>query len=267
MDVKVKDLLVTSLDTVNAFGINGGVHRFELDELQTLTIGNTQANDPLTGKGGRTLGQLKRNKAVTISGTNGMVSLGLIEANLGAAGEHVKTLVRVPDYIIADSDAATTTNTAVGTVGNEIKEIFVKDADGLVLKTLTQDATASTGKFSYDPATKKITFAAGDVDEGADLTMYYDRQVMGDVISNMSDNYSEKLEIYVDGTAEDKCKNIYRIQFKVPYADFTGNFDFAMGDSQTTQAFEATSLASACGRGGTKFWDLTVFGLNAEDAA
>ena len=76
--------------------------------------------------------------------------------------------------------------------------------------------------------------------------MYYIRNVEGDVISNISDNYSETVEMYVDALAEDKCHNIYHVQFYIPYADFTGSFDLAMGDSQTTHGFEATSLASAC---------------------
>ena len=34
-----------------AFGINGGTHRFTLDELQNATIANSQDNTALTGKG------------------------------------------------------------------------------------------------------------------------------------------------------------------------------------------------------------------------
>lgn len=77
MSVNVNDLSITSLETIMAFGINGGTHRFTLDELQNATIANSQDNTALTGKGGRTIGQLKRNKSVTVSGTNGMVSMGL----------------------------------------------------------------------------------------------------------------------------------------------------------------------------------------------
>ena len=77
--IVVNDLSITSLETIMCFGINGGAHRFTLDELQNATIGNTQENTALTGKGGRTIGQLKRNKAVKVSGTNGMVSMGLVE--------------------------------------------------------------------------------------------------------------------------------------------------------------------------------------------
>lgn len=267
MSVNVNDLSITSLETIMVFGINGGAHRFTLDELQNATISNTQENTALTGKGGRTIGQLKRNKSVTVSGTNGMVSMGLAEVEVGSAGEHKdSTPVKVPDYLTVVDNKATTTYKAVGAAGNEIQEVIVKNADSTIAKRLTQDATASEGKFAYDPATKELTFFDGEIEDNTSIVVYYTRNVAGDVISNISDNYSETVEMYVDAFAEDKCHNIYHVQFYIPYADFTGNFDLAMGDTQTTHGFEATSLASACTNGGTKFWDMTVFGENAEDA-
>jgi len=268
MSVNVNDLSITSLETIMAFGINGGVFKFMLDELQNATISNTQDNTALTGKAGRTIGMLKRNKAVTVSGTNGMVSMGLIEAEVGSEGEHKSsTAVKWPDYLTVSSNSATTTYTAVGTAGNEIGEVIVKNADGTIAKRLTQDVSVAAGKFTYVPATKKLTFNDGEIADNASIVVYYYRNIEGDVISNMSDNYSETLELFVDALAEDKCHNIYHVQFYLPYADFTGAFDLAMGDSQTTHGFEATSLASACSTGGTKYWDMTVFGADAEDAA
>ena len=265
--VVVNDLIISSLETIMAFGINGGAHRFTLDELQNATIANSQDNTALTGKGGRTIGQLKRNKSVTVSGTNGMVSMGLVEVAVGSVGEHKdSTPVKVPDYLVVAGNKATTSYKAVGTAGNEIQEVIVKNSDGTINKRLTQDATATEGKFAYDPATKELTFADGEIEDATSIVVYYTRNVEGDVISNISDNYSETVELYVDALAKDKCQNIYHVQFYIPYADFTGAFDLAFGDSQTTHGFEATSIASACTNGGTKFWDLTVFGEDAEDA-
>ncbi len=268
-NIVVNDLSITSLETITAFGINGGTLKFVLDELQNATIANSQENTALTGKGGRTIGQLKRNKSVTVSGTNGMVSMGLVEVEVGSAGEHkTSTPVKFPDYLTVTGNKATTTYKAVGTIGNEIQEVIVKNSDGTINKRLSQNAAAAAGKFAYDPATKELTFHEDDaIADGTSIVVFYTRNVEGDVISNISDNYSDKVEMYVDAFAEDKCHNIYHVQFYIPYADFTGTFDLAIGDSQTTHAFEATSLASACTNGGTKFWDLTIFGENAEDAA
>lgn len=265
--VVVNDLSITSLETIMAFVINGGAHLFTLDELQNANIANSQDNTALTGKGGRTIGQLKRNKSVNVSGTNGMVSMGLVEVEVGSAGEHrASTSVKVPDYLTIVDNKATTTYKAIGTEGNEIQEVIVKNPDGTINKRLEQDATASAGKFAYDPTTKELTFHKDDdIADNTAIVVYYIRNVEGDVISNISDNYSEIVEMYIDALAEDKCHNIYHVQFYIPYADFTGTFDLAMGDTQTTHGFEATSLASACTNGSTKFWDLTVFGADAAD--
>ncbi|WP_369297169.1 hypothetical protein [uncultured Neglectibacter sp.] len=258
--MNINELSITSLDTITAFGINGGEQKFVLDELQNATISNTQETTPLTGKGGRTLSNLKKNKAVKVSGANGMVSLALMAANTGTEGATKETTVKIADYLAVSGTEATTRYAAVGTAGNEIGTVFVKNPNGTQKKKLTQAATAAAGKFAYDPTTKKITFAEGDIAEGDEIVCWYDRKVTGDVVSNVSDQYSEKLELYVDATAEDKCHNEYHVQFYLPYVDFSGNFDLTMGTEQTVHNFEGTSLASACGRGGTKFWDMIVFG-------
>lgn len=264
----VDNLTISSLETIMAFGINGGTYRFTMDELQNATIANSQENTAMTGKGGRTIGQLKRNKSVTVSGTSGMINLGLIEAEVGSVGEHrTSTPVKFPDYLKVNGNKATITYKAVGTIGNEIQEVIVKNSDSTINKRMTQDAAAAEGKFAFDPATKELTFAEGELADGTDIVVYYTRNVEGDVISNISDQYSETLELYIDAFAKDKCQNEYHVQFFIPYADFTGSFDLGMGDSQTTHGFEATSIASSCNNGSTKFWDMTVFGKLAEDAA
>lgn len=257
-NVNIHDIMPTSLDTITCFGKNGGAFLFELDELSDATISNTQDNTPLTGAGGRTLGQLKRNKQVTISGTNGLVSAGLMAANLGTDVETGEQVVRWTEIVKVTGNSATMDFQAVGTVGNEIGSISVLDDDGVEVSKLTQDATAAAGKFSYAPSTKKITTL--DIEEGTLLSVRYRRSAQGQKVSNISDSYSDVVEMVIDATGKDKCQRVYHIQFFVPYADFTGNFDLALGGDQTTHGFEATSLATACGTGKVKFYDYIVIG-------
>lgn len=268
MAFNISDLSITSFETIIACDINGGAWRFTLDELQNVTLGNTQENTNITGKAGRTIGTLKRNKSVTVSGTNGMFSMGLVEVEVGSEGSNNKvTKIKVPDYLVINAQKkAVTTYKAVGTAGNEIGEVFVRNTDGTIKKTLKQDASTATGKFAYDPTTKEITFADGDVVAGDEITVYYKRQIQADAyVENLSDHYSEKVELYLDFICEDKCKNEYRGQIFIPYADADGNFEIAMGDSQTTQAFTFTSLASACNNTSSLFWTMTIFGTDTED--
>lgn len=262
--MNINDIAITSLETITAFDCVTGSYKFTLDELQSATIAQTQDSQEVTGKQGRKLTSLKRNKAVTISGTNGLVSGGLLELQTGGTFENKATEVLWVDYLTVAENKATTSFTAVGTAGNEITSIFVRNDNGTKGKTLTQGAAVSASVFTYDPATKALAFAEDDIPAGTEIVVHYKRKITADVLENMSDSYSGKCMLYVDAFAEDKCSNVYRIQFFIPKADFNGEFSFEMGDSQTVHSFEAESLSGACGAGGA-FWTYTIFGVNTPD--
>ncbi len=150
--INVQDITITSLETVSAFDIITGDFLFALDELQNATIAQTEEKTEITGKRGRKLSTLKRNKAVTISGSNGLVSGGLLEIQTGGKFENKRTPVKWTDYLTVTGNAATTSYTAVGTTGNEIDKVYVKNTDGTLGKVLTQDSAAAKDKFAYDPS-------------------------------------------------------------------------------------------------------------------
>lgn len=264
--VNVADLMITSLDTITAYSLSGDP-RFVLDELQDATIANTEEKTDITGKQGRKLNSLKKNKAVKITGTNGILSAGMMEAQVGS---HFVSKDSTPvdhvDYLTITGNAATTEFKAVGTTGAEILAVYIVGANNVASTKLTQDSAVADGKFTYDPETKALAFAEGAYPDGTAIRVFYTRNIAGDVLENLSDKYSEKLRLVVDGTAEDKCGTIYRVQFRIPKADFSGNFDLALGGDQTVHAFEAESLAGSCGGSGA-LWDYTVFASDAADAA
>lgn len=262
----IPDITITSLETITVFDILTGNYKFTMDELQNVTIQNGEEKTDITGRAGRKLSSLKKNKTVTISGTNGLISHGMMEAQTGGAFEEKDAIVKWADYLTVSGNAATTLYTAVGTEGNEIPEIFVKNTDGTQGARLTQDSAVSAGKFTYDPATKAIAFAEGEIKDGTEIIVYYNRKIKADVLENNSNNYSSKCMMYIDAMAEDKCSNVYRVQIFIPKADFNGEFSIEFGDNQAVHAFEAEGLAGACGTGGA-LWTYTVFGVNTEDAA
>lgn len=264
--MRPNDITITSLEEINAFDVVTGEYKFTLDELQSSKIANTQEKTDITGKGGRKLSSLKKNKAVVVSGNNGLVSGGMLEAQVGGQFVRKSTPVLVPEYLTITGDKAVTSYKAVGTAGNEIVEVYVLNSNGTQGARLEQDATASEGKFAYAPDSKEITFASDAYEDGTEIAVYYFRQIQADVLENLSDSYSEKLTLYIDAFGEDKCGKVYKIQFHIPKADFSGNFDIDMGENQTVHAFEAESLAGACGKKGA-LWTYTIFGEDVEDVA
>lgn len=263
--MNIQDIVITSLETINAFDIVTGNYLFTLDELQSASIAQSQESTDLTGKRGRKLATLKRNKSVTISGANGMVSGGLLEMQTGSKFEHKATEVMWVDYLTVSSQAASTTYKATGTSGAEIENLYIKNSDGTLGDKLEQAAATSAGKFTYDPTSKALAFNT-DVADGTEIVVYYKRMITADVLENLSDTYASKCTLYIDAIGEDRCANVYRIQFFIPKADFNGEFTFEMGDNQTIHNFDAEALAGACGTAG-QLWSYTIFGENAEDAA
>lgn len=261
----INDITITSLETITAFDVVTGNYKFTLDELQSATIAQSQESTDITGKAGRKLATLKRNKSVTISGNNGLVSGGLLEIQTGGTFEKRSTEVLWADYLTVISAAATTSWRAVGTTGAEIEGLYVRNADGTLGAQLEQADTVSEGKFTYNPETKKIGFHT-DIADGSEVVVYYKRRITADVLENKSDTYSGKCALYIDAFGEDKCANVYRVQLYIPKADFSGEFSLDMGDNQTVHAFEAIALPGACGTSG-QLWTYTIFGANTADSA
>lgn len=263
--MNINDITITSLETITAFDIATGAYKFTLDELQSASIAQSQESTEITGKAGRKLATLKRNKAVTISGSNGLVSGGLFELQTGGTFSNKDTDVLWVDYLTVTNKAASTSYKAVGTAGAEIEALYIRNANGTLGKALEQSDAVDTNKFTYNPETKALGFHES-VTNGTEVVVYYKRKIIADVLEDKSDNFSGKCALYIDALAEDKCANVYRVQFYIPKADFSGEFTFEMGDNQTVHSFEAEALSGACGAGGT-FFTYTVFDANTIDAA
>lgn len=61
------DIIITSLETLKAYDLTTSAHLFTLDELQNVSLAQGEEKVDITGKQGRKLSSLKRNKTFTIS--------------------------------------------------------------------------------------------------------------------------------------------------------------------------------------------------------
>lgn len=263
MKTMVPDITITSIETITAFGVTDGAYLWTLDELQNATISQSQETTDVTGKAGRKISTLKRNKAVSISATNGLLSGGLLESQTGGEFENKATEILWTDTLTVKSAAATTSWVAVGTEGAEIEALYIRNADGTLGDMLTQAADVEAGKFTYNPETKALAFHT-DVADNTEIVVYYKRTITADVLVNDSDKYSGRAALYIDAMGEDKCSNVYRIQIFIPKADISGEFSLEFGESQSVHSFDAEALSGACGTGGW-FFTYTIFGTETED--
>lgn len=266
MAFTISDLAITSIETVMAFDVVTGAYLWTLDELQNVSIAQSEEKTDITGKQGRKITSLKRNKTITLSGANGMLSSGMMESQTGSTFTNKAVNVNWNENLVVNSHAATTTYKAIGTTGSEIKKVVVKNSDGTINSTLVQDSTAASGKFAYNPSTKALTFHT-DIADGTEILVVYDRKITADTMTNYSDKYSGKAHVYVDAMAEDKCGNVFHVQIEIPKGDFNGEISWEMGDNQTVHNFEIEALSGACGNASksTALFTYTIFGANAAD--
>ena len=258
MAIDVNKLTITQIDQITCFN-NANELEFIMDEIQEGSINNTQEKVDITGKGGRKISSLKKNKGVTVSATNGLLVGGALAAQTGSEVEQGTFKVRVTDIIVVNANAGVTVQEAVGTVGAEIGTLYKKNANGSLGEKLTQVASVTqTGEFAYDNGTKALTFFEGDLADGSEVVAFYDVEVESAKISNDSETYSKTLKMYIDVTAQDNCDNMYHGQFIIPRADFNGEFDLSMGGDPTVHAIEAESLAGGC-TGSTVLWDFIIY--------
>ena len=267
MAFTIDGFTITGLDRIHAYYRDTGKAAFYLTELQSTTISNTEDTADITGKGGRVLKQLKRNKAVSVTGESALISGDLMSVQTGTDQTSGSYKVRYPDIIdvtatVVSSSEVTTTYTAVGTAGAEIVDVrIMSDNGGLVKNNWTQDTTAAAGKYAYNPTTKKLTLPTNaSLVAGQKIVVIYDFMADGSKVVNRSDVFGKTVKLVIDCTAEDACDRQYKCQFVIHRAQFSGEFDFELGNDQTIQNFSANSLVDTCASTMTPdLWDFIAY--------
>ncbi len=255
--VDVSKLVITEVAQITAFN-NAGELEFIMDEVQNGSIKNTQEKSDVQGRNGRKIASLKKNKAVTVSASNGVLVGGVLAAQTGTEVEQGTFKVRITDVMTVNSNKCSTSKTAIGTTGDEIGTLYIKNANGSLGTKLEQDATTTSGKFTYDPGTKEITLTG--IADGTEIVAFYDVEVDSARISNDSEKYSKVLKLYIDVVLQDSCDVEYAGQVIIQRADVSGEFELNLGGDNFAHAFEAESLAGGC-TGSTNLWDLIVYGV------
>lgn len=258
MAVDVSKLVITEVAQITAFN-NAGELEFIMDEVQNGTINNTQEKTDVTGRNGRKIASLKKNKAVTVSATNGVLVGGALAAQTGTEVEQGTFKVRITDVMTVQGNTCKTSRAAVGVTGAEIGTVYLKNANGSLGTKLEQDAEAAEGTFKYDPATQEISVSG--IADGTELVAFYDAEVDSAKISNDSEKYSKVLKLYIDVVLQDSCDVEYAGQVIIQRADVSGEFELSLGGDNFAHSFEAESLAGGC-TGSTNLWDLIVYGVN-----
>ena len=274
-NVDNSNLIITAVDDLILFD-NEGKIICSLEELTTVSLANNEETTDITGKNGRKLSTLKQNKSVQVTGSNGVISSGLISAQTGGTLEDVESYsVLWYDQIqLTDPKTATVLKKPVGLPGMEIRTIARELPSGAVdtLHQLQQGTTPGAGIFTFDPVTKELVFSDDEFEVGDVIRVYYMRNVPVSHVDNPSDTFSQEGSAVLNCTTKDLCNNVYHSQLRIPRASLTGNFTLDLGGEQALHNFELNAFASVsqCDRTamGTRgiYWDFITFRDDAEDA-
>lgn len=263
--VTIDGWTLTQIDIIA--GLKNNYEVFKLDEVQNFSLNNTEETKDITGKGGTVLNTQKTNKGVSGSGTNGLLSGGMMGIQTGSEETNKDIVIKYHEdnVPVTTADTFTLAKTPVGTAGSEVPYIIVKKARTGKKVRLEQATSAETGKYSV--ADKVVTFNTGEVEVGDEICAYYDVSIPDDTavqISNDGDHFSGEVQLVVQGLAKDNCGTESEFQLTIYRADFVGNWNLELGDNQTVHSFEFKSLKNACSSI-KKFWDFTIF--NEKDIA
>lgn len=267
MAFTIGEYTITSLEEMHAYNVETGDFMWTMDELQNATISHSEDKVEITGKQGRILNTIKRNKKVTISAQNGYLVPGALATQLGTEFEtaDVDNLMWT-EIVTVNGAAAATTYTAVGTAGAEIVYLAPRGEGGVAGAEYEQASAVGANKFKYTPGTKALAFDS-TVADGTKFIVKYKRKVNAQKLINNSGKYASKVMLFVDVFAEDKCNKTYRGQFYFPAVDANGTFDLEFGDNQLVHNFEGDALSGSCGGEAGTYYEFYLIESDAADVA
>jgi hypothetical protein len=207
---------VQQIFVVDAFNLDTGALIARFEDLKSSTLNN---NGTVVyaqgGVGNPKIIGFSHSKESTLEVESAVITGGALGIQTGSGLIDLTESKDIPfdEVVIAASGdpgtEATTTYTATGATGATGKEIgfaYVLNTDGTVKKTLTQDTSATTGKFAYATAGKKLTFAEGDVAVGDKvLVVYYPTAATAYQISNSTEVFAQNVRLHCKTLFRDTC--------------------------------------------------------------
>lgn len=259
------NILINKFDRIHTYDIGTEKLRAFLLEIQKWDIKFSEEETSITGANGRELDKIKKNKKIVVTASNATNCNELFELTQGAdVTVSLTTPIRVPDVITVGTDThVLTSNTAVGTVGQEIKEIRVLNVGNTLGDRYEQAATADATHFAYDPSTKIITLPIDHgtpvITAGQKIVASYMFAAQGTKITISDNKFGLTQKVYLDVSGKDMCGNARHIQFIIPKASFAGETGVSGGGDQSIQDFTINALASGECENSSEYFEYIVW--------
>lgn len=224
------------------------------NELQDMSIANSQDDTYALGKNEAKLAAFSKNKGMKLTGTSGQFEQFLIGLQTGSGvtiGENDYEMTEV--LTVAENAIKVKYNTKA------ILNIDVMTANGNVdtTKILELAEAVTEGKYTFTPATGAIAFFVDELADGTKVRVSYKTVASGSArITNDLKTFSKVVSIVGNTVVLDGCDNTeYLAQLVIPKAKVSGTFNIDLSGEPAVQSFEIECMSS-CGQ--SKLWDLLV---------
>ena len=241
-----------TLDAIKAY--KNGILIAQIEEPTDAKIEFTGDTKESKGANGGRIKSTTINRGVKISGSNGVISGGMIAMTFNATESNTDVVIKYHASVTVTAAQVTAhtitlSKAPYGTVGAEINVLHVTTTAGVVTE-LTQATTAAIGKFSLSGSA--ITFNTGAIAAGDVVTCDYDTKLTDGVgtkiVNDLKETSTPVVDVIVEGMGSSVCdseKQSY-YQFKGFQMQANMNWSMDISDSQTKQPFEFSSSVSKC---------------------
>lgn len=220
---------------VDIFNLETGLIEASLEDCLTTAITVEATKVYSMGKGGAYITGFAHSRRIPVTIKHGYPTSEILAIQSGqqiAIGVNSEAVNK--DKVVALSDASETEFTALGVAGEEIGVIYAINPDGSFGTKFEQDATATTGKFTYTPGTKALTFFAGEVEDDTKLIMFYKHatDATAQTIKFDADKFAGDKKVVMTGLAIDNCSGkSYKAQLIFRKMSISDNFSYALEET------------------------------------
>lgn len=213
MAIDTSKFAVQQIFVVDAFNLDTGALIARFEDLKNSTLNN---NGTVVyaqgGVGNPKIIGFSHSKESTLEVESAVITGGALGIQTGSGLIDLTSATDIPfdEVLTVTGEAAipeaVTTYTATGTAGSEIGFVYVLNTDGTTKKTIKQGGSAASGEFAYASASKKITFAEGDVVAGDKvLVVYYPTASTAYQISNSTEVFAQNVRLHCKTLFRDTC--------------------------------------------------------------
>lgn len=274
----LKNLMIDRVIDLTDYDRQTGLRRFTLPEVQDFQINVTTQEDEITDATGSPIAILESAKSAEFSGNSSFTNLELL-AYQSAADDNILTEnindMEIIEVLTITDGKVTLAHTPVGTTGEEIEYVYIRNSDGTSGDYMEQGTEAAAATSSA-----KAKFALGTNSTSGKAELSFDSSLNGTSIyvdykfnatsgmyfESLDDKFTTSSKIVVRVLCRNVCDDnqVTVLAIVCENAKLSSAFDISFARSET-HPFTYRVMPAYCGTSGKSLYKIYV--LDTDDYA